>query len=95
MQYEAFMNHRWLKNQIDIVKLGLEFPRDSISGILLTNTDKEKIKVSENKERVLDFIQTKKKVYFSEISKKFNLDIVETKLILNELEKEDKIKLNE
>jgi len=74
---------------------GLKFPINSINGILVTNTDKEKMKIDQHKNDVLSFIETRKKVYLSELCEKFNLDIVESKLILNKLQKEGKIQLNE
>ena len=92
---EGILNHTWLTKQLDLIRAGINFPLNSIKGILLTNVTKEKIEVNENKEKVLDFIKEKKKVYLSEISRKFNFDVVETKLILNELENEGKIKINE
>lgn len=53
------------------------------------------MEIEESKEKVLIFIGEKKKVYLSEISEKFGLDLVETKQIINELEKEGKIRVNE
>jgi len=94
MENKVYLNHNWLRTQTQLIKLGLEFPLDAINGILVTNVDREKSIVKRYKEKVLSFIEEKKKVYLSEISDKFNLDIVETKLILNELEKEGKIKVN-
>ncbi|TRZ54624.1 hypothetical protein D4Q76_02055 [archaeon] len=68
---------------------------DSINGILLTNVSKERMIVKQNKDKVLSFIAEKKRAYLSEICEKFSLNIVETKMILNELEKERKIIINE
>ncbi|MCD6229972.1 MAG: hypothetical protein J7K00_04155 [Candidatus Diapherotrites archaeon] len=89
------LNHEWLVPQLKLVKLGARFPIDSINGVLLTNTDKELFEVNENKEKVMLFIQKKKKAYLSEISEEFDLDTVETKLILNQLKKENKINVVE
>lgn len=92
---EQILNHRWLLKQAEIIRPISEFPLSAINGILLTRVDKDKITVSKNKDKVLNFISERKRAYLSEITEKFNLDIVETKLILNELQKEGKIKINE
>ncbi len=88
------MNHKWLIPQSKIILDGVNFPINSINGILLSNVDREKVLVSKNKDKILSFIRSKKKVYFSEIGEKFNLDLVTVKLILNKLEEEGKINLN-
>jgi len=89
------LNHVWLIPQSKIVDIGLNFPTIAINEILLTNRDREDVKVKEIKEKVLTFIKERKRVSLSEISEKFRLDIVEAKQVINELEKDGKIRVNE
>jgi predicted transcriptional regulator len=92
---ETVLNHVWLAKQFELIKQGLDFPIIAVNEILLTNTEKEKSMVERNKGKVLTFISKNKKAYLSDISETFGLDSFEVKLILNQLEKEGKIKLNE
>lgn len=68
MQNEL-LNHNWLRKQIELIKLGLEFPFNSTNGILLTNVDKEraeKMKKEAIKEEVLKkIIRMSKEWYVS------------------------------
>ncbi len=95
MTQKEILNHTWLRGQAQLVRTGSTFMFDSINGLLLTNVSREKMVVRQNKEKVLSFIAEKKRAYLSEICEKFNLNIVEVKMILNELEKERKIIINE
>ena len=76
-----------------MVKEGIGAPVDIINGFFLSNTDKERILIETNKNKVLEFIKKQDNVYLSDIRKYFKLDIAETKQILNQLEKEGKIKI--
>ena len=64
MMQKQVMNHKWLIPQSKIILDGVNFPINSINGILLSNVDREKVLVSKNKDKILSFIRSKKKVYF-------------------------------
>lgn len=80
--------------QFNLFSEGVCFPKTIINNILLTEVDKEKMAVEKNKVGVFDFIGKNKGAYLSEIANKFDLSIVETKLVLKELAEEGKIVLN-
>jgi hypothetical protein len=89
---KVVFNHVWLTPQLSILSKGFNFPEIATSNILLTEVDKEKLMIRHYKNKVLEFIHGKKRVYIDEIAHEFKLNIIQVKLIVNQLEEEHKIK---
>lgn len=75
-------------------KIALDLPITSFIDLIVSDYDRKRIRVSEQKENVLEYIGEKKRVTIFEITDKFKITLDEVALILKELESERKIKLN-
>ena len=71
----------------------LMFPSQAFINLIVSDVDKNKIKVNEIKSEVLEFMREKKKATIFEIAEKFDLTIDVAMLVLKDLESDRKISI--
>lgn len=91
---QQISKREYFESQKKAISNGLRFASISSASILISGRKKQTMFIESKKEEVLNFIREKRTVSLTNIMKRFNLDVIQTKSILKQLEKNGKISLD-
>lgn len=84
-----------ITNMNDMFRTTLMFPASSFIDLVVSDTDKKKIKIAELKEDVLNYIKKHKRASIPELMDYFKITLDEAGLILKELEDDKQIVISD